>query len=102
MGTKRPAAPTRKPSSRKQQLLKLLVRFFVWMGAAVLYYIGFSIFFDTPVEYDLKRNIAQLQTQYTALSSRYDTLMLVLETLEERDRGVFRSLFEADPYDIDA
>ena len=99
--TVRPTAP-RKPRSRKQQLFRLLVSFFVWTGAAVLYYIGFSIFFDTPVEYDLKRNIAQLQTQYTALSSRYDTLMLVLENLEERDRGVFRSLFEADPYDIDA
>ena len=102
MGTKRPAAPTRKPSSRKQQLLKLLVRFFVWMGAAVLYYIGFSIFFDTPVEYELKHDIDLLQREYSALSGRYDTLMLVLENLEERDRAVFRSLFEADPYDSDA
>jgi murein DD-endopeptidase MepM/ murein hydrolase activator NlpD len=72
------------------------------LGAAVLYYIGFSIFFDTPIEYQMKHETERLRSEYEALTARYDTLMLVLENLSERDRGVFRSLFESDPYDFDA
>lgn len=102
MGIKRHTPLRRAPRSRKQQLIKIIVRLFVWTGAAVLYYVAFSIFFDTPMEYELKRESKRLQSEYDALASRYDTLMLVLENLEARDRGVFRSLFEADPYDIEA
>lgn len=94
--------PSQPRRSRKKQLLRLLVSFFVWIGAAVLYYVGFSIFFDTPMEYAMKHETDLLRSEYQALSARYDTLMLVLENLSERDRGVFRSLFESDPYDFDA
>ena len=92
----------RRPRSRRQQLLKLFVQLLVWTGAAVLYYVGFSPFFDTPIEHALKRETALLRDQYDALTARYDTLLSVLGNLEERDRDVFRSLFEADPYDFDA
>ena len=39
---------------RRQKLVRLTAQFFVWTGIAVLYYLGFSLFFDTPVEYMLK------------------------------------------------
>ena len=92
----------RRPRSRRQQLLKLFVQLLVWTGAAVLYYVGFSPFFDTPIEHALKRETALLRDQYDALTARYDTLLSVLGNLQERDRDVFRSLFEANPYDFDA
>ena len=97
-----PQPSAKRPRSRKQQFFRLLLSLFVWLGAAVLYYIGFSIFFDTPVEYQMKHETDRLRSEYEALTARYDTLMLVLENLSERDRGVFRSLFESDPYDFDA
>lgn len=88
--------------SRTQQLIRLLVSLLVWIGAIVLYYFAFSIFFDTPIEYELKHRADRMKSEYAALEGRYDTLMLVLENLAERDRSVFRSLFESDPYDFDA
>ena len=53
------------------------------------------------MEYELKHRADRMKSEYEALEGRYDTLMLVLENLSERDRGVFRSLFESDPYNFD-
>ena len=91
-----------KPRSRKQQVARLVVGGFIWLGAAILYYFAFSIFFDTPMEYQLKHRADRMKQEYERLENRYDTLMLVLENLSERDRGVFRSLFESDPYNFDS
>ena len=91
----------RRRRRRKQRIIRTTIHLFVWLGAAVLYYIGFSIFFDTPVEYRLKHSTDRLRREYEALTQRYDSLSVVLENLTERDRSVFRTLFEADPYDFD-
>ena len=40
---------------------------------AILYYVGFSLFFDTPVEYELKHSTDQLRDEYTRLEARYDS-----------------------------
>lgn len=92
---------TPKHRSRKQQLARLVVGLFTWLGAAILYYLLFSLFFDTPMEYELKHRADRMKQEYTALEGRYDTLMMVIENLSERDRSVFRSLFESDPYNFD-
>ena len=44
----------RRRKRRRQNLLRGTVHLFVWLGVAVLYYLGFSLFFDTPLEYKLK------------------------------------------------
>ncbi|MBR2628227.1 MAG: M23 family metallopeptidase, partial [Alistipes sp.] len=36
------------------------------------------------------------------LSARYDSLEMVLDNIAERDRSVFRILFESDPYDLNS
>lgn len=91
----------RRRRRRKQNIIRATVHLFVWTGVAVLYYMGFSIFFDTPTEYLLKHSTDGLRREYRVLSQRYDSLALVLENLSARDRNVFRILFEADPYDSD-
>ncbi|MBR5464283.1 MAG: M23 family metallopeptidase [Alistipes sp.] len=91
----------KQPRSRKQQVARLVVSCFTWLGAFTLYYLAFSIFFDTPMEYELKHRADRMKTEYTLLEGRYDTLMMVLENLSERDRSIFRSLFESDPYNFD-
>lgn len=101
MATTPNTSPVRPTRSRKQQLVRLVVSGFIWLGAAILYYFAFSIFVDTPMEYELKHRGDRMKQEYQALESRYDTLMLVLENLAERDRAVFRSLFESDPYNFD-
>ena len=101
MATKRNITP--KPRrSRKQQILRLVISLLGGLGAVILYYLAFSIFFDTPMEYALKHRTDRLKQEYASLEGRYDSLMRVLENLSERDRAIFHSLFESDPYDFDS
>lgn len=101
MATKRNITP--KPRrSRKQQILRLVISLLGGLGAVILYYLAFSIFFDTPMEYALKHRTDRLKQEYVSLEGRYDSLMRVLENLSERDRAIFHSLFESEPYDFDS
>ena len=86
----------------RRNILRFVLQLLVWLGVAVIYYIGFSIFFDTPYEYRMKHSTDMLREQYVQLSARYDSLETVLDNLVERDRSIFRTLFEADPYDFDS
>ena len=85
----------------KKKFLRGVVHAFAWTGMAVLYYLAFSIFFDTPLEYEMKHSTRMLRQQYDSLSRRYDTVEKVLMNVIDRDRGVFRTLFESDPYNFD-
>ncbi len=102
MAGKKDLERLRRKKRRKQNVIRVTIHFFVWAGVAVLYYMGFSIFFDTPTEYYLQHSTDRLRKEYAFLSQRYDSLNMVLENLAERDRNVFRILFESDPYDFDA
>lgn len=102
MATKKDLIRLRRRRRRRQQVIRATVYLFVWAGVAVLYYLGFSLFFDTPEEYRLKHSTDRLQEEYAALAQRYDMLADVLDNLAERDRGVFRTLFESEPYDFEA
>ncbi|MDE5624141.1 MAG: M23 family metallopeptidase [Alistipes sp.] len=92
----------RRHKRRRQRIIRGTIQFFVWTGVAAIYYLGFSLFFDTPVEYMLKHSTDGLRKEYTALTQRYDSLTMVLDNLSERDRNVFRILFESDPYESEA
>ena len=102
MAGKKDLIRLRKRKRRKQNIIRATIHFFVWAGVAVLYYIGFSVFFDAPVEYELKHATDRMRREHTALVQRYDTLTTVMRNLSERDRNVFRILFESDPYDFDS
>lgn len=102
MAEKKDLERLRRRKRRNQRILRVTVHFFVWAGMAVLYYFGFSIFFDTPIEYQLKHSTDQLNREYEALSQRYDSLTVVLDNIEARDRSVFQTLFESQPYDFDS
>lgn len=101
MAGKKDLERLRRRRRRRQNIIRGTVHLFVWFGMAVLYYLGFSIFFDTPLEYSLKHSTDRMRREYTALSERYDSLSSVLDNLSARDRNVFRILFESDPYDFD-
>lgn len=50
MAGKKDLERLRRKRRRKQIVVRTTVGAFVWTGAAVLYYIAFSLFFDTPVD----------------------------------------------------
>ena len=102
MAGKKDLERLRRRRRRKQNIIRFTVQTFVWAGVAVLYYIGFSLFFDTPVEYEFKHSTDRLRSEYEALSARYDTLRMVLDNVAERDRNIFGILFESTPYDFDS
>lgn len=102
MAGKKDLERLRRRKRRKQRMIRITVHLFVWTGVAVLYYLGFSLFFDTPVEYAMKHSTDALRREYDALTLRYDSLMRVAENVAARDRNVFQTLFEADPYDFDS
>ena len=95
-------AKVRRRKTFWNNVTRVVIQLFVWTGAAVLYYFAFSIFFDTPFEYQMKHSTDRLRREYEALSARYDSLSTVLGNLSERDRNVFRILFESEPYDFDS
>ncbi len=101
MAGKKDLERLRRRKRRKQRIISATVHLFVWFGVAVLYYIGFSIFFDTPFEHQLKHSTDRLRSEYLALEQRYDSLSTVLGNLSDRDRNVFRILFESEPYDFE-
>lgn len=85
----------------RRNIIRIGIEVFAWIGLAILYYIGFSIFFDTPLEYQTKRSTRNLKREYVALNDRLDSLNVVLDNLSERDRNLFKILFEAEPYSFD-
>lgn len=101
MAGKKDLERLRRRKRRKQRIIRTTIHLFVWLGMAVLYYVGFSIFFDTPFEYQLKHSTDRLRGEYRTLQQRYDSLASVLDNLAARDRSVFRTLFESEPYDLD-
>lgn len=91
-----------RPRTFKQKAIRHTLHALIGLGAATLYYIGFSFFFDTPVEYELKHSTDRLHEEYDRLEARYDSLMCVMRNVADRDRNVFRILFESEPYDLDS
>ena len=49
----------------------------------------------------MRHSTDKLRTEYDVLAARYDSLEMVLDNITDRDRSVFRILFESDPYDLD-
>ncbi|MDL2320088.1 M23 family metallopeptidase [Alistipes sp. OttesenSCG-928-B03] len=86
----------------RQKVVRFFFHLFGWIGLAVLFYVAFSFFFDTPVESRMKHSTVEMRQQYEVLNARYDSLDAVLRNVVERDRNVFKVLFEAEPYDLDS
>ncbi len=91
----------KQPRTIRQRLLRGGVSALIWLGAITLYYVVYSLFFDTPTEYMMKHSTDLLREEYGRLEARYDSLRLVAENITERDRNIFRILFESDPYSLD-
>lgn len=91
-----------KLSLRDRHIEPLLIRFLGWVGMVLFWYAILTIVVDMPREYKLRHSSDKLRTEYTRLNERYDSLMLVLDNVAERDQNVFRKLFESNPYELES
>jgi murein DD-endopeptidase MepM/ murein hydrolase activator NlpD len=78
-------------------LLRLLAYFVGSLLIALLYYILFAIFFDSPKEKALLREIDQLALQYRLIRGEMANLETIVGQLQETDDNLYRTIFEAEP-----
>ena len=92
----------REKNSTKRSKTRRALHILAWFGAAVLYYVIFSLLFDTPAEYELRHSTDQLKREYNTLLEEYDSLSVVVDNVVERDRNIFAIMFDSEPYDFDS
>jgi murein DD-endopeptidase MepM/ murein hydrolase activator NlpD len=78
-------------------LLRLLAYFVGSLIIAGIYGLLFAIFFDSPKEKALRREIDQLTIQYEMMNRDMDNVEKVINHLEQTDDNLYRTIFEAEP-----
>lgn len=78
-------------------LLRSLAYFVGSLLIASVYYLIFAIFFDSPKEKALLREIEQLTLQYDLIQREMENIEKVIGQLEETDDNLYRTIFEAEP-----
>jgi len=81
----------------RAMLLRSLAYFVASLLIALIYYIIFAIFFDSPKERALLREIDQLALQYDLIRRDMVTMEKVIGELQEADDNLYRTIFEAEP-----
>ena len=64
---------------------------------AMIYWVVFASFFDSPKEKALKREVAQMTIQYDLIHREMADVENVLEDLQKTDDNLYRTIFEAEP-----
>jgi len=64
---------------------------------AVVFNFLYGLFFDTPKEKALKREVEQLSLQYDIVHREMANLEKVIEHLQETDDNLYRTIFGAEP-----
>jgi murein DD-endopeptidase MepM/ murein hydrolase activator NlpD len=78
-------------------MLRALAYFVGSLLIALVYYLVFAIFIDSPKEKALLREIDQLTLQYELINREMGNLEKVISQLQETDDNLYRTIFEAEP-----
>jgi murein DD-endopeptidase MepM/ murein hydrolase activator NlpD len=81
----------------KAIFLRLLAYLIASVLIAVVLNFLYGLFFDTPKEKALKREIAQMNIQYDLIHREMGNLETVIEQLQETDDNLYRTIFGAEP-----
>jgi len=84
----------------KSLLLRALAFIVGSVIIAVVFNFIFGLFFDSPKEKALKREIAQMTLQYDLIHREMGNIEKVIEHLQETDDNLYRSIFGAEPLQI--
>ena len=86
----------------ERRFFPLAIRFFVWVGLVLFWWVVLERTVEMPAEYELRHSTDMLRREYTEMSERYDSLANIIDNVVRRDENVFRKLFESNPYDLSA
>jgi murein DD-endopeptidase MepM/ murein hydrolase activator NlpD len=81
----------------RAMLMRALAFFVGSLLIAIVYYLIFAIFIDSPKEKTLLREIDQLTLQYDIIQKDMSNLEKIIGQLEETDDNLYRTIFEAEP-----
>jgi murein DD-endopeptidase MepM/ murein hydrolase activator NlpD len=81
----------------KSLLIRILAYFIGSLIFALIYWIIFASFFDSPKEKALKREVEQMTIQYDLIHREMSNVENVLEDLQKTDDNLYRTIFEAEP-----
>jgi murein DD-endopeptidase MepM/ murein hydrolase activator NlpD len=81
----------------KEILLRFLAYFIGSVIIAVVYWVIFAAFFDSPKEKALLREVDQMTIQYDLIQREMINVENVLEDLQKTDDNLYRTIFEAEP-----
>ncbi len=84
----------------RAMLLRGLAYFVASLLIALVYYLIFAIFVDSPKEKALLREIDQLTLQYDLIHREMNNLEKVIGQLQETDDNLYRTIFEAEPIPV--
>jgi len=80
---------------------ELFFRFLAYLTAsviiAVIYWVIFASFFDSPKEKALEREVEQMTIQYDLIHREMANIENVLVGLQKTDDNLYRTIFEAEP-----
>jgi murein DD-endopeptidase MepM/ murein hydrolase activator NlpD len=78
-------------------LLRILAYFVGSLIFALIYWIIFASFFDSPKEKALKREVEQMTIQYDLIHREMNSVESVLNDLQKTDDNLYRTIFDAEP-----
>lgn len=78
-------------------LFRFLAYFIGSVLVALVYWVIFASFFDSPKEKALKREVEQMTIQYDLIHREMANIENVLDGLQKTDDNLYRTIFEAEP-----
>jgi len=84
----------------KALLLRFLAYFTGSVIIALIYWVIFAAFFDSPREKALIREVQQLTIQYDLINREMVNVENVLGDLQKTDDNLYRTIFEAEPIPV--
>jgi murein DD-endopeptidase MepM/ murein hydrolase activator NlpD len=82
-----------------QWLKKILTYLATAVSFAVVVLIIWTVFFESPKEKRLKRELQNYNQTLTSLQKRVDLLSTVVQDMEDKDNNLYRAILDAEPID---
>ena len=83
--------------SFRVKTFRFLSYFLASVFLAIGYYVIFTLFFYSPKENVLQRELNQMTLQYELMQKKLGRMDDVLSNLEETDDNIYRTIFEVEP-----
>ena len=83
--------------SWKVRLKEFTLFAFVSMVFGFVFYLAADLWFESPKERKMKRELDNMVIQYDLMNGKLDQLADVLGDIEKRDDEIYRTIFEAGP-----